>query len=159
MTAYLQTLCQWVLSLILMFYRKFQYFIVKIAMSQFCKFENCISLNKVPMMLILPFINLPVIRESLREFSSFDNLFRMKCISHCSSLFCRNLIQPSCRQGVCFSPSLDLGLTDLEMGNDDPIYDEPWDMVRPPLFPAFDIEYEVRNRFVILKKHCEALKT
>ena len=58
--------------------------------------------------------------------------------------FCfRNLIQPSCRQGVCFSPSLDLGLTDLEMGHDDPIYDEPWDMVRPPLFPAFDIEYEV----------------
>ena len=61
-------------------------------------------------------------------------------------------MRPSCRQGVCFSPSLELGLTDIEMGGEEeegqegegeePIYDDPWDL-KPNFLSGLEIEYEV----------------
>ena len=59
------------------------------------------------------------------------------------------LMQPSCRQGVCLSPSVELGLTDIEMGgggggdDDEPVYDDPWDMVRSPFLSGLETEYDV----------------
>ena len=62
-------------------------------------------------------------------------------------------MQPSCRQGVCLSPSVELGLTDIEMGDEDePIYDEPWDVAHSTFLSAFEIEYEVSLPALIISQ-------
>lgn len=58
--------------------------------------------------------------------------------------FIHSLCQPASRRPVAFSPSADMGLTDIEMAHqfdyDDPYFDE-----RP-----YDVEYEVSMLFLLV---------